>query len=305
MEDIRVVKQQASPNDASQSSSSLTFVTMNIAGCVPSQMAPDSWTQKDSIEAIRNEIISRNPDIIALQESPGGVEWVGPIFDGYKALGATYTHADQVVLLVKNEIKAILIPMAGLPVVMAELEFETSRRGRLLVASVHLQPWKTGDGRRKKQMEAIVEAAKSRSLPVVIAGDTNMRQTEDSIMEGDLGLLDVWKLAGSNPSTQFTWDTVDYRSTFFAGLWQYFVGSETTEVYFNQYYGQDTRQYTARYDRIYIYNTNDSIEIKATDETLKVTFDLIANKPMTSDLDFLSDHFGVVSNIPIYWKSLI
>jgi len=266
-------------------------------------MAPDSWTQQDSIAAVRAEIASHRPDWIALQESPGGVELVDQVFGskGYKAVGATYSHADQVVLLVKKEIKAKLIPMPGLPVIMAELELggaETSAPHRLLVASVHLEPFTHGSRRRAEQMEAILEEAKSLSLPVVIAGDTNMRPTEDRVMEEDLQLLDVWKLAGSNPSTQFTWDTLDHRTD----ATETGKDGDQKGGYFNQYYGQSTRQYTARYDRIYIHHANHSIDVVATDDSSPVTFDLIGNKPMTSKLDFLSDHFGVVSKLPIEWK---
>lgn len=311
MESIRVSKKQTRPpKDISNpmtaqtpTDGSFTLVSINVAGCVPSKMAPESWTENNSIDAVRAEIISHRPDWIALQESPGGVELVDQVFgpEGYKAVGATYSHADQVVVLVKKEIKANLIPMPGLPVIMAELELgsETGIPHRLMLASVHLEPFAQGNHRRAQQMEAIVEEAKSRSLAVVIAGDTNMRPTEDMVMEDDFQLLDVWKLAGSNPSTQFTWDTMDHR-TDAAGRGK---GGDKKDGYFNQYYGQSTRQYTARYDRIYVHHANHSIDVLATtDNCSPVTFDLIANRPMTSKLDFLSDHFGVVSKLPIQWK---
>lgn len=296
MESTKVTKKEASPKDGSSpavanSSGYFTLVSMNIAGCVPSQMAPESWSQQDSIEAVKAEILSHNPDWIALQEAPGGVEAMDQVFgpEGYKAVGATYSNADQVVLLVKKEIEAKLIPLRGFPVIMAELKIGEHR---LLAASVHLEPFQQGFSKRAKQMKAIIEIAKSSSLPVVIAGDTNMRPTEDVVMEEDLQLLDVWKLAGSDPRTQFTWDTIDHRHD---GT----KAGENDEGYFNQYYGETTRQYTARYDRIYVHHAIHLIELEASNNSSPVTFELIANKPMTSKLDFLSDHFGVVSKLPI------
>lgn len=295
MESIQVDKKQAPQADFS---GYLTLVSMNVAGCVPSKMAPEFWTHQNSVEAIKAEIIQHRPDWIALQEVPGGVEVADQVFgpEGYKAVGATYSHADHVVLLVKKEIDATLIPTPSLPVVMAELKFgtETGEEHRLLVASVHLEPFKQGFRKRALQMQTIVTEAKS--LPIIIAGDTNMRQTEDGVMEGDLQLLDVWKLAGSNPRTKFTWDTVDHRND--AAEKGEDAGINT--LYFNQYYGETTRQYNARYDRIYIHHANHSMELDQ--DSAPVTFDLIANKPMTSKLDFLSDHFGVVSKLPIKWK---
>jgi len=276
----------------------LTLVSMNVAGCVPSQMAPGYWTQKDSVKAVGAEIISHRPDWIALQEVPGGVEVADEIFgpEGYKAVGATYSHADQVVLLVKNGIEATLIPTPRLSVIMAELKLgaKSGVERRLLVASVHLEPFQHGFRKRAKQMKAIIEEAKSVSLPAIIAGDTNMRPTEDEMMEKDLQLLDVWKMAGSNPRTQFTWDTIDHQIAHKG------ENDKKNQGYFNQYYGESTRQYTAQYDRIYIHHANHSIELNH--DSSPVTFDLIANKPMTSELDFLSDHFGVVSTLPIQWK---
>ncbi|CAJ1942866.1 unnamed protein product [Cylindrotheca closterium] len=319
-ESLRVSKKQAPHSGVSKSTNgslttttttttTTTLVSMNVAGCVPSQMAPESWTQKDSIDAVRSEVISHRPDWIALQESPGGVELVDQVFgqQGYKAVGATYSHADQVVLLVKKDIKSKLIPMPGLPVIMAVFDVgdggggepTTAEPHRILVASVHLEPFKQGNRKRAEQMEAIVEKAKSLAIPVVIAGDTNMRPTEDTAMEEDLQLLDVWKLAGSNPSTQFTWDTIDHRNDATENGQE---DLDPKEGYFNQYYGQSTRQYTARYDRIYIHHENHSIDLMPTDNGSPVTFGLIGNKPMTSKLDFLSDHFGVVSTLPIQWK---
>jgi hypothetical protein len=76
----------------------------------------------------------------------------------------------------------------------------------------------------------VLKQASSRSYPLLFAGDTNIRASEDDVMQGDLQLLDVWKLAGSNPATKFRWDTIDHSKD---------------GGFFNQYYGEDTRQYTA------------------------------------------------------------
>ena len=85
---------------------SLTIVSMNIAACVPSQSAPSHWNYKMSNDTIRKEIPKQDPDIIALQECPGGIDWAAKVFPLYQPAGATYSHADQVVLLIRNGIGA-------------------------------------------------------------------------------------------------------------------------------------------------------------------------------------------------------
>merc|ERR1712176_867439 len=119
---------------------------------------------------------------------------------------------------------------------MAELELEENGQ-QLLVASVHLAPFEDGQNQRKLQMEALLDIAATKSLPILIAGDTNMRSKEDETMEQDLHLLDIWKLSGSKTETEWTWDTIDHRTA--------------TGGSFNKYYGANTRQYRQRYDRMY------------------------------------------------------
>lgn len=260
---------------------SLSIVSMNLAGCQPSKSAPWDWNQQMSTDAVRTELLKSNPDIIALQECPGGVNWAQRVFgDNYNVMGATFSHADQVVLLVKAGIQAQAVPLQDLPAIMAELQFADNRR--LLIASIHLAPFERGNYERRAEVESLLQKAMAKSIPFLFAGDTNMRASEDDVMEGDLHLVDIWKLAGSNPATKFTWDTIDHRKD---GL------------FFNQYYGDNTRQYSARYDRIYAYTADSSIVVET-----PPAFELIGNQPQTSKIDFLSDHFGMSSHINLKWN---
>lgn len=165
---------------------------MNIAACVPSQSAPDDWTKNMSADAIRAEILEQDPDIIALQECPGGVVWAGEVFPSYRPIGATYSHADEVVLLVRRGISAKLVSapdvdysiQESLPAIVAELEWNDRRR--MLMASVHLEPFDQGEAKRRRQMEALVRMASSKDIPLIVAGDTNMRDREDATMESTI-----------------------------------------------------------------------------------------------------------------------
>jgi endonuclease/exonuclease/phosphatase family metal-dependent hydrolase len=269
---------------------SLTIVSINLAACEPSQSASWDWNQQRSTNAVQLEILKSNPDIIALQECPGGSQWAIRVFPAYQAMGAIYSHADQVILLVKQGISAEEVSVdMGLPAIMAELRIG---KRHLLVASVHLAPFRGGSSKRKAQLEYLLQKASSLSLPLIIAGDTNMRVSEDHTMEDDLKLLDVWKLAGSNPGTKWTWDTVDHTNTGFMSNWFGEAGG-----YFNKYYGPSTREYSARYDRIYIATRVGDLEIK------NATFELIANQSLTNKYHFLSDHFGISSTLELGWKN--
>mmetsp|Transcript_26567 Transcript_26567/g.32762 ORF Transcript_26567/g.32762 Transcript_26567/m.32762 type:complete len:131 (-) Transcript_26567:578-970(-) len=129
-----------------------------------------------------------------------------------------------------------------------------------------------------------------------------MRVSEDGTMEKELKLKDVWKLAGSNPKTKFTWNTKDNRTNKGKNWGVGGVGGGS----FNRYYGENTREYNARYDRMYISTDPDVMEISndgAGSGSGAPTFELIANEPVNNNnLHFLSDHFGMVSKMKLDWK---
>mmetsp|Transcript_14091 Transcript_14091/g.20820 ORF Transcript_14091/g.20820 Transcript_14091/m.20820 type:complete len:271 (-) Transcript_14091:376-1188(-) len=223
---------KSNSTDASTQLSRLTIVSMNIAGSVPSKDPPSNWNQEIAGQAIRSA------DVLALQEFPAGVTLVEEIFSDYQAIGATHAHADQMVLLVRKGIAAKRFVLDGgdySPAVVAELSW-AERKQTILVGSVHLAPFREGSAERERQVDKILKQAGS--LPLIFAGDTNMRVEEDERMEADKGLQDAWKLAGSDPNTKYTWDTVDHTAE----------STSTKSGSFNRYCGDTTRQYTARYD---------------------------------------------------------
>ena len=261
---------------------SLKITSMNIIGCVPSKSAND-WTRQHSEKAIRQEILNTDPDVIALQECQGGANWAKRVFPSYQFMGSVYSHMDQVMLLIKQGIKAepVSVDVKDFPAVIAKMDLRDGKN-RLLVASVHLAPNESGANQRFREVETLIDEACYHSLPMLIIGDTNMTVAEDSAMENHLKLEDVWKAAGSDIQTKFTWNTKDNRKE---------------NKGFNRFYGDGTREYTARYDRIYMYG-NSFVKI----ENEGTTFDLIANKPVNgNNLHFLSDHFGMTSQIKIEW----
>lgn len=204
---------------------SLKLVSFNMARCQPSQVAPPEWTQDDSLQAMEKEILQGEPDIIALQEAPPFALDRKRIFSEFQLIGSQTSHAPHVALFVHEQWNAKRIlqdsldsfDFEGLPAVMAEIDIsskpkdnddnpdtEQQQQRRLWVASVHLEPFAGGAAIRKRQLQALSQHARAANVPLIIAGDTNMRVSEDSMAEGDLGLQDLWKFAGSDFQTKYT-----------------------------------------------------------------------------------------------------
>jgi endonuclease/exonuclease/phosphatase family metal-dependent hydrolase len=172
----------------------------------------------DSAQAIKSEILKDNPDVIALQEFPEQYSKT-MLSEGYKLVGTKTTHAPYVALFVRKEIDVKRVKsnqIDRLPVVVGELLFSFHdkqdhhhQQQRVWIASVHLEPFGEGALTRKNQLQSLVEEAKKEKVPLIIAGDTNMRVAEDYAAEnapdrGGLGLSDLWKLAGGDISTKYT-----------------------------------------------------------------------------------------------------
>ena len=275
---------------------SLTIVTMNIAECEPSANAPPTWTKNNTTEALQVELLRHDPDVLMLQECPSP-EWVERTFsDKYSSMGTTESHAGYVALLIRRElalhaqtiwptpsdVQSLFWSRTDPPAVMAKIHL--NQHQSLLLASCHLSYSEEGSKQRETQISDML--LKAETFPLILAGDTNMRETEDTYIEQRYQLQDAWKLAGADHATRFSWDTLNHE------------GEEGG--YFNQFYGWTTRKYTKRYDRIYISNKQSNSSMHQKNITVE-SFEFIANKPASpnSTRHFLSDHFGVACKLKL------
>lgn len=227
------------------------------------------------------EILKSDPDVLALQECPTNKEaWANELFKGYTVMGVGSSHAGYIMLLVRDSLAAhatSVTPGFGLrmvwrlPAVMAQITDPNDSSRAINVASCHLAPFQHGANDRSSQIQEMLDM--SEGMPLVITGDTNMRDEEDTVMEGAYDLRDAWKEAGGNPKTQFSWDTSNHLEE---------------GGFFNRYYGERTREYTRRYDRLYI-SKGKGLKISVE------SFGLVANEPVNpfTRTHFLSDHFGI------------
>lgn len=263
---------------------SLNLVTMNIARVEPSAVAPSEFNLENQLQVLIEELLRTDPDVLCLQECPDA-RCMEEKFPAYSRIQSRPSHAGFTTILVKLSLE--LKPIAGpnlpydTPAAIATLVHRADDsdhkedRPVLAIASVHLKPFERGSFGRLQQIEDLVSASTDLGVPLIFAGDTNMRDTEDSSAEERFQLKDAWKEAGQEEITQYTWDTIDHRPS--GGT-------------FNQYYGSSTRQYQRRYDRIYVHGTNLSVK----------SFNLLANQPIGESRDhFLSDHFGIAAHLEV------
>ena len=265
---------------------SLTIVSMNVAGCEPSGAAPPSWNGDNTTEALKVELLRHKPDVLMLQECPSP-KWAETTFgENYGLVGTTTSHAGYIALLLRHDLSnhaQTIWPTTDartdLPAVMAKIHLNNRRS--VMVASCHLAPFEKGYYKRGMQIKDLLGMADS--VPLIMAGDTNMRDEEDEAIENDNNLRDAWKLAGALPATQFSWDTINH---------------ESEGGFFNQYYGLLTREYVRRYDRIYISDSQAGVYQA---KTSVQSFELIANTPASpsSTRHFLSDHFGIACKLKL------
>ena len=249
----------------------LTAVSWNIAEAAPSFSAPSfSRRERDAPRLIRECVLGdgRQPDIIALQESPYPSFGDETFFEqGYVSTGGTkLTHCGYVDLLLKKQLaeKASRITLAsGQPSVACRLVLPNNTT--ISVASSHLEPFKTGARVRRRQCQDLRDSlAHGSANNMILLGDFNARQSEDKDMEKIVG-IDAWKSCGSNNITKFTWDS-----------------------FVNKYH-QDGFSFRARFDRCYVGGSE--INVKR--------FGLIGNKSVDSAKDFLSDHYGMIIGLDV------
>ena len=237
----------------------LNIISWNISNAQPSFSSPN-FTK-------RSQDAPSTPSIIALQECPYpnfGSELFTSL--GYVSAGTRQSHCGYCDLLIQrelsNKIQSIQLPN-HLPSVAAKIELPN--KTQIAVSSSHLQPFKEGANKRLLQCMSLMDCMTKESNNCILLGDMNMRVAEDKDVEG-AGLVDCWKAAGSSKDTKFTWNS-----------------------YTNKYH-EGCFEYTARYDRCYVYG--DVFRVKE--------FGFIGNHPVMGNKgDYLSDHFGLRVGIDI------
>ncbi|MGF1595829.1 MAG: endonuclease/exonuclease/phosphatase family protein [Acidimicrobiales bacterium] len=178
-------------------SSTLTFLTWNLAMLARSAQAPPWWTQEHSQLAVRERVLAAEPDLVLFQELPRLVPYV-ETHDMLRANPAT--HQGNLAVLVSNEVLTTEREVHADGPLVAVVEgcavLATFTSG-LTVANVHLAPGPAATAERFEQLARIVELSPTPDLLVV--GDTNTRVDE----------IDTIAAAGlvGAPPPHPTWDS--------------------------------------------------------------------------------------------------
>ncbi|KAL4435626.1 hypothetical protein ABPG77_002589 [Micractinium sp. CCAP 211/92] len=268
---------------------SLRVLTFNISGANCSALAPPSFGLPAKYAAVAQLVLAEQPELVTLQEV--FPEAAAPLAEalllaGYEPCGSVESHCGYTQLWAEARLRARQYGDAG-PVAIARIPLplpgpgagvadaagtagtagaagqEPSLLHCIFFAGCHLEPFADGAPQRLRQIEAALRAVPPRSR-LVLAGDCNMRNFENAGVEA-LGLADAFQQLGRPQNANFSWNTR-----------------------VNRYYGEETRAYTARYDRIYLRGLS-AAELR-----------LVADREHTPGRgDFLSDHFGLLATVDI------
>lgn len=145
----------------------------------PSAQAPPHWRLDLTEAKVRELVLELKPDFVFFQELPGLVPYV----ETHDLVPAnTISHSGNIATIAKKEL-------------MEDLESKTVGRfgvqttiksADLSLVNVHLEPGRTGDDTRNRQISEIMEGCSASGL--VIAGDTNMRVAEEDALK-EMGIV--------------------------------------------------------------------------------------------------------------------
>jgi endonuclease/exonuclease/phosphatase family metal-dependent hydrolase len=137
-----------------------------------------------------NMLNKYQPDILFLQECSQQAPQLFPSYDSY---GMIESHSGFVHLLIHTALRSKLVFSHEEKGIL--LHLVNTVYGLILLGSLHLEPHKTGNFIRAKQLRTIIQFIKNYQLeacPVIIAGDTNMRDDENWIIDESNTISDAY-----------------------------------------------------------------------------------------------------------------
>lgn len=170
--------------------------------------AASDRSTRECIRLIREECLKQRPDVIALQESTHP-SLGSDMFEDYVSIGVQQSHCGYVDLLLHNDLilscEAIELERR-LPSVATSITLPS--KIKVALSSSHFAPFKDGFPERAHQFNSLTSSLTHECNNCIFLGDFNMRAAEDQYAENLCGgLVDAWKGCGSDPSSEFTWDS--------------------------------------------------------------------------------------------------
>jgi len=151
-------------------SSTLSFLTWNLAMLERSAQAPIYWESSATEAAVRDVVLELAPDVVCYQELPGLV----PFVETHSMIPANpKSHSGNLATLVRNELATTELKVGtvdGCAVLTTFVDLD------LTVANVHLPAGRSMAPERLMYLSKIIDASPTK--PLLIVGDTNMRIEE-------------------------------------------------------------------------------------------------------------------------------
>eukprot|EP00546_Thalassionema_frauenfeldii_P002442 CAMPEP_0178934938 /NCGR_PEP_ID=MMETSP0786-20121207/24199_1 /TAXON_ID=186022 /ORGANISM="Thalassionema frauenfeldii, Strain CCMP 1798" /LENGTH=222 /DNA_ID=CAMNT_0020612893 /DNA_START=51 /DNA_END=716 /DNA_ORIENTATION=+ len=199
----KTTKSTTSPNLVNRATSdslelsALTILSWNISNCQPSHEAPGKFfTNRNKCEAeIVREIMKHKADVLCLQECPEA-NWKPTFLARFYTLVGSENQ-----LWVRNNMFFQRITKCDAPSVAAVALVDEYVIG---LSSSHLIPGKKNSLIRFEQIKSLKKCFPC-GMAFVMAGDFNMRKSEDKPVEERLGLVDAWKAGESRQNHMYTW----------------------------------------------------------------------------------------------------
>ncbi|MHA2168496.1 MAG: endonuclease/exonuclease/phosphatase family protein [Candidatus Kariarchaeaceae archaeon] len=236
----------------------LKILTWNIALAEPSNAAPDNWDLNTNLFEILKIIEKQDPDILTLQEMPS-IKFIKRFVD-FIQIEPVPSHSGYVGIFVKKHFE-VLQTIQSPHWILVEIK-DTHNEMQFYFAAAHLIPYNENRKQRMKQLKDIFASLSNRDLPLLLAGDMNMREDETKSVLEKYVLKDAFLSTSQELNKKFTWNSR-----------------------INKYH-QNGKEFVCRFDRVFLRK----LRLK--------TFDLVGNENMSENIGhYLSDHFGIVISV--------
>ena len=168
-----------------------------------------------NIDIKMNELLARDADVLMLQECSEGIKYY---LDDYVSFGSAKTHCGNAELFLHNRINPQLIKIFvnnGMIVYHIKSEY-----GQLILGSLHLPPYGGLNDKILRtylinKLIVFLKKEKLLDMPIIIGGDTNMRDEEQITELTDNLLDDIYEKFGDEEKYH-TWPnkTSTYKNKF-------------------------------------------------------------------------------------------
>ncbi|NWU69865.1 TYDP2 phosphodiesterase, partial [Pterocles burchelli] len=188
--------------------SSFSLITWNVDGL-------DVRNLKERARGICSYLTLYSPDVVFLQEViPPYLCLLQMRAGSYTIIPGNVDGYFTVIMLKKSRVKLLkheIIPFPTTSMMRNLLVVHVNVSGNeLCLMTSHLESTKDHSKERKKQLQIVLNKMQkeSESTTVIFGGDTNLRDSEVTKLDGlPSNITDIWEFLGKPQHCRYTWDT--------------------------------------------------------------------------------------------------